>query len=704
MKLKKLYSRKGIIITIVIMAVLTLVSIGLSPLVKINYDMREYLKDESKTKQAIIKLEEEFGNSSMIQMMTSNIDLVEASNIVSEINEMPMVKSVIWLGTAADINIPIDAIDESVVNVSDFYKDGKLLYTIEFMEDDYSLEVGKTIDKINDLMLSKEVEVSYRGPAVNNKTTRELVDSEMIMILAVAIPLAVLILFLASSSWLEPIVVLINLAVAIVINLGTNFLMPSVSYITMSIASILQLAMSLDYSLFIVHRYYEERDKGFDKIAAAVNSTKASFRSVTASAATTVVGFLALLLMRYQIGADIGLSLVKAIVISYLVTIFLLPVLLILLDKPLLKYKHKMFLPKFGSIVKVLHKGRYIIVIFFIILGASAFYLQSKTTYIYGDTPSDDMKLKLAQDRHKIKEAFGGFEPVVILYDKEDKTNVISLVTELEKLEQVSNIQSIVTSVDPSIPEEMIPKEALAQFKGINYYRMILFLNVDSETEKTYELSNQIFDLTDQYLEHPSYIAGGVVATTEIKETVKSDGIWVQLISAVAIALVILIVLRNPITPVILVLLIEVSIWINIAITFISGNVIIYIGFLVVTSLQLGATIDYAVLISSRYQEFRKTLDKKEAMIEAVKLSAPAIITSAAVLASSGFVVSIVSQLTVVHSIGLLIGRGALLSGVIVLFLLPPLLLAADFLIEKTNIKFKKIKTNKEGQHEKINE
>ena len=221
------------------------------------------------------------------------------------------------------------------------------------------------------------------------------------------------------------------------------------------------------------------------------------------------------------------------------------------------------------------------------------------------------MKLKLAQDRHKIKEAFGGFEPVVILYDKEDKTNVISLVTELEKLEQVSNIQSIVTSVDPSIPEEMIPKEALAQFKGINYYRMILFLNVDSETEKTYELSNQIFDLTDQYLEHPSYIAGGVVATTEIKETVKSDGIWVQLISAVAIALVILIVLRNPITPVILVLLIEVSIWINIAITFISGNVIVYIGFLVVTSLQLGATIDYAVLISSRYQEFRKTLDKK---------------------------------------------------------------------------------------------
>ena len=686
MKKSRLLSKKGRIIILVVIALLTVVSIGLSPLVKINYDMREYLSKDSNTKQALITLEKEFGNSSMVQVMISDVSIPTANEIVGEIEQIDLVKSVVWLGTVADITVPPESLDENLVK--DFYKDGKLLLTIEFSDDDYSLKVGEALDEIKLIIESKGVTVNLRGPAVENKVTRDLVDSEMLVILAVAIPLAIIILFIASSSWLEPVVILINLAVAIVINLGTNFLMPSVSYITMSIASILQLAMSLDYSLFIVHRYYEERDKGLDKVTAARVSLKDAFKSVTASATTTVFGFLALLLMSYKIGTDIGLSLVKAIVISYLVTIFLLPVLLILMDKPLMKLRHKMLIPRFGRIIKGLYKGRYIITITFLLIGGLAFYLQSKTTYLYGDSPSDDMKQVIAQDRVKIKETFGGFEPVVIMYSEKDKENVIALIDEIKLIPEVSNIQSLYTSVDPSIPEEMIPPEALQQFKGINYYRMIIFLDIDGEGTRSYELSNNFIDLSKKHLEHPSYVVGQTVATTEIKDSVRSDGIWVQLISALAIALAIGVILRNPVTPVILVLLIEVSIWINISITFISGNPIVYIGYLVVSSLQLGATIDYAVLLSSRYQEFRRTMSKKEAMIQASTCSAPAIITSAAVLATAGFVVAIVSQLNVVSEIGLLIGRGTLLSGVLVLFLLPFLLLAADYFIEKTNIKF----------------
>ena len=686
MKKSRLLSKKGRIIILVVIALLTVVSIGLSPLVKINYDMREYLSKDSNTKQALITLEKEFGNSSMVQVMISDVSIPTANEIVGEIEQIDLVKSVVWLGTVADITVPPESLDENLVK--DFYKDGKLLLTIEFSDDDYSLKVGEALDEIKLIIESKGVTVNLRGPAVENKVTRDLVDSEMLVILAVAIPLAIIILFIASSSWLEPVVILINLAVAIVINLGTNFLMPSVSYITMSIASILQLAMSLDYSLFIVHRYYEERDKGLDKVTAARVSLKDAFKSVTASATTTVFGFLALLLMSYKIGTDIGLSLVKAIVISYLVTIFLLPVLLILMDKPLMKLRHKMLIPRFGRIIKGLYKGRYIITITFLLIGGLAFYLQSKTTYLYGDSPSDDMKQVIAQDRVKIKETFGGFEPVVIMYSEKDKENVIALIDEIKLIPEVSNIQSLYTSVDPSIPEEMIPPEALQQFKGINYYRMIIFLDIDGEGTRSYELSNNFIDLSKKHLEHPSYVVGQTVATTEIKDSVRSDGIWVQLISALAIALAIGVILRNPVTPVILVLLIEVSIWINISITYISGNPIIYIGYLVVSSLQLGATIDYAVLLSSRYQEFRRTMSKKEAMIQASTCSAPAIITSAAVLATAGFVVAIVSQLNVVSEIGLLIGRGTLLSGVLVLFLLPFLLLAADYFIEKTNIKF----------------
>lgn len=701
--MKKILSKKGRIITLVAFIVLTIVSIFLSPLVKINYDMRKYLPSDSETREALAVLDKEFGSSSMIQVMTDNLSIAQGEAIANEIGNIEIVKSVIWLGTVTDIRVPVESMDQNLIK--DYYKDGHLLFTVEFNDDDYSLKVGDGINQITNIMLNHGIEVSLRGPAIETKTSRDYVSSEMILILAVAVPLAIIILFLASSSWIEPVVILINLGIAIVINLGANFLLRDVSYITMSIASILQLAMSLDYSLFIVHRYYEERDNGLSSYEAAVLSAKDAFGTVTASAATTIFGFLALFIMQYQIGFDIGMSLVKAIVISYIVTILLFPVLLIYFDKPLLKYRHKMILPKFRRMTERLFKGRFAIVVGFIIIGSLAFFLQGKTKYQYGDSAVGDKNATAYIHQQKITEQFGVFQPVVILYEIEDKENALELVNQLKMIPEIINIQSILTSVAPQIPEEMLPPEALAQFKSQNYYRMIIYLNSNKETERTYELSEQIVDLTNQTLSKKGYILGVPVATTEIKKSVTSDGILVQLVSAIAIALVIGVILKNPITPLILVLLIEVSIFINIAITFITGGTLAYIGYLVVSSLQLGATIDYAVLLSSRYQEFRKTLPKKEAMIEAQTRSTPAIITSAVVLATAGFVVAFISKLGVVREIGLLIGRGALLSGVLVLFILPALLLTFDKIIEATNIKINFKKNKKEEiTHEENNQ
>ena len=224
---------------------------------------------------------------------------------------------------------------------------------------------------------------------------------------------------------------------------------------------------------------------------------------------------------------------------------------------------------------------------------------------------------------------------------------------------------------------------------------MILYLDNNDETERTYEVSNRIVNLTKEKLDKKGYVLGVPIATTEIKDSVTKDGLLVQLVSAIAIALVIFLVLRNPVTPIILVIVIQVSIFINVAISYLTGGTLAYIGYLVVSSLQLGATIDYAVLLAGRYKEFRKTMGKKDAMIEAATRSTPAIITSAAVLATAGFVVFFVSSLGIVKEIGMLIGRGALLSGILVIFVLPVLLLTFDFIIEKTNIKVK-TKKNKE--------
>ncbi|MGI6787857.1 MAG: efflux RND transporter permease subunit [Acholeplasmataceae bacterium] len=691
--MKKILTKKGRIITLIAFIILTVVSIILSPLVTINYDMRKYLASDSNTREALVKLDEEFGSNSMIQVMTDDLKIEDAPRIVSKIKDIEVVKSVIWLGTVSDISIPVENMDQSLIK--DYYKDGYLLFTIEFLEDDYSLKVGDAIDEINKIMKDNNIEASLRGPAIETKTSREYVNSEVIMILAVALPIAILILFLASSSWLEPVVILINLGIAIAINLGTNMLFPSISYITMSIVSILQLAMSLDYSLFIVHRYYEERDKGALPAEAALTSAKDAFGAVTASALTTIFGFLALLIMDYKIGFDIGLSLVKAIAISYIVAIILVPVLLVYFDKLLLKTRHKVLMPRFKKLTGKLYKIRYLIIILFILLGGVALYFQGKTTYQYGDGSVGDEDAIGYIHRDKIDKQFGVFQPVIILYEHADKNNAIRLVNGLQEMPEVTNIQSLVTSVDPQIPEEMLPKEALDQFKSKNYYRMIIYLDSNEETDETYKLSEKIVKLTKDVLDKKAYILGVPIATTEIKESVTRDGIFVQIASVIAIALTILLVLRNPVSPIILVIVIEVSIFINIAITYFTGGTLAYIGYLVVSSLQLGATIDYAVLLASRYKEFRVTLPKKEAMIEAATRSTPAIITSAAVLAAAGFVVFFVSSLGLVNEIGMLIGRGALLSGFMVIFVLPVLLLTFDSIIERTNIKSKK-QTSKE--------
>lgn len=683
--MKKLLGKKTRMIVLIVILAITVLSIGLSPLVKINYDMREYLPETSVTSEALKKMEEEFGQTSMIQVMTTNLGIEEVAPILNEINKINNVKSVMWLGSVADITVPIENIDRDLL--AGFYNDGDLLFIIEFNEDDYSLEVGESLGKIETILGNRNINFHLRGPAIQNKSSRDKLNKEMVWILLITVPLAIVILFLASVSWFEPVIVLINLAVAIVINLGTNYMLPSVSYITMAISSVLQLAMSLDYSLFLIHRYYEERENGLEPKEAAIKSTKDAFSSITASALTTIFGFLALVVMKYKIGMDIGVSLVKAIVVSFVITLVLLPILLITFDKVLLKLKHKKFNFKLDRLNNFFCRFKIPIFIVIVAIGGISFWIQTKANYAYGDAVLRDPKDEVVRDENAIEDSFGAFQPIVIMYKHEDRSEAIVLANKLMAIDNVTQIQSLVTSIDPSLPEDILPVEALVQFKGKNYSRMIIYIDLVEENEEMYSVSEEIVNLTKNTLSSKSYVIGVPIAIGEIKTSVTSDGIFVQLLSALLIAIIIGIALKSAVLPVILVLLIEISIWINVAITSIGGGVVVYIGYLVVNSLQLGATIDYAVLLTGRYQEFRLTLEPKEAMKEAISKSVPAIITSAVVLSVAGFMEAIISRLSIVKEIGMLIGRGALLSGILVIFVLPALLLLFDKTIQKTLIK-----------------
>lgn len=655
-------------------------SIFLIPKIKINYDMRTYLPEESDTKQALNILEQEFGNSAMVQLMTVNLTVQEANNFYLEIVDYDHIKSVLWLGSIEDLNKPIEMMDENMIK--EFYKNGYLLFTIEFDKDDYDLDVNKTVNNIQNYLNKNNIEYHLRGPAIQNQSSRDKLNNEMFWILLVAVPFALIILFLAAKSWFEPVLILINLGVAILLNMGTSFLLDSVSYITIAITAVLQLAMSLDYSLFFVHRYYEKREH-LEPKEASIESTKEAFKSVTASALTTIFGFLALLLMNYRLGEDIGLSLAKAIFFSYLTSIIFLPLLLVAFDSILLRLKRNR---KEYSFKKLAHFfNKYKIVFFILILAIGVFSLLEHTNvvYQYGDYAVKDESDPIIVAEHEINNVFGAFQPVVILYGNNDSSYAIALAKKLEKLDHVTQIQSLVTSIDPAIPEDILPVDAIKQFKGKNYSRMIVYTDLINEDEQMYKFSNDILTLTNETLPNKSYVVGVPVAVTEIKDTVSIDGIVVQVASAVLIALVIAIFLKSTTIPIVLVLLIEISIWINLSISALSGGSVVYIGYLVVTSLQLGATIDYAVLLTSRYQEFRIDNRPQKAIEHSISKSFPAIAISMIVLAAVGFVVSIISKLSVVSEIGVLIGRGALLSGFLVIFVLPALLLLTDKIIIK---------------------
>lgn len=668
--------RKLIIVLFISLGIL---SIFLIPKIKINYDMRTYLPEESNTKQALDVLEKEFGNTSMVQLMTKNLSIEKADDFVNEITDYNHIKSVIWLGAIEDIKKPVELMDQK--SIEEFYKDEFLLFTIEFDRDDYDLEVSKTISSITNLLNKDEIEHYFRGPAIQNQSARDKLNNEMFWIFLVAIPFALIILFLAAKSWFEPVIILINLGIAILLNMGTSFLLDSVSYITIAITAVLQLAMSLDYSLFLVHRYYEKRDEGLQPKEASIESTKEAFKSVTASALTTIFGFLALLLMGYRLGEDIGLSLAKAIFFSYLTSIVLLPLLLVAFDNVLIRLKRNRKERSYKKLSTFFNKTKYLFLIFIVAIGIFSFTQHTKVNYQYGDNSVKDENDPTNIAEQEIQNVFGSFQPVVILYHNNDKGNALALANKLKDLKHITQIQSLVTSIDPSIPEDLLPQEALDQFKGKNYSRMIVYTDLNDENDEMYEFNNTIVTLTKETLVHDSYLVGVPIAVTEIKNTVTFDGVIVQIASALLIAVVIAIFLNSSTIPILLVLIIEISIWINLSISALFGGSVVYIGYLVVTSLQLGATIDYAVLLTSRYQEFREFYEPKKAIEHSISKSLPAIAISMIVLAAVGFVVSIVSKLGVVSEIGLLIGRGALLSGFLVIFVLPSLLLLTDKII-----------------------
>jgi hypothetical protein len=648
--------------------------------VKVNYDLTKYLPKDSETKLALEMLENEFGNKAVVQLMIEEASIADALKFKETIQEIEGIENVKWLDDAFDLSLPKEMIPDELK--ARFYHEGNALLYLSFQGDDYDLEVEKAIDLIREKL--KDEKISFRGEALHIIEARAIASDEVFEILLIIIPVIILILFLAAKSWFEPIIILFVLGIAVLLNLGTNIFITDISYITQTMVMALQLAISLDFSLFLVHRYYEERKKGEDVMEATIKATKATFKTITASALTTIMGFLALTFMSYRIGIDIGIVLGKGVLFSYLSVIILMPV-VIIISSPLLDKTHRGFIPKLGGLSKILYGGRIFIIGFFLLLSITFFQIQSKAKFNYGSQALSDENSQVTLEKQKISKEFGSYNPIVILVKNGNPEDELKLVQDLMMDERIISVESLVT-VAPEIPREFLPDEIKRLYIGPNYTRFILNTVIEKEGEEMFAMVDFLRLTTKKhYLDY--YLIGNASSTAEIKDTTEKDSLLVNVLSAAAVGFIILIIFRSISIPLLLLLIIETSIWINIGILKLQDIRITYIGYLVILALQLGATIDYAVLLTGRYLEARKEKEPREAIRLSLNSSSNSLLISSLVLAIAGYGISIISDIKEVHDIGLLIGRGAILSASLVILVLPVFLLLLDKVIMKTTIR-----------------
>lgn len=655
----------------------------LIPQVKVNYSFQEYLPEGMPSKNGVEVQEEEFGTQESTKVMAVDVSIPQAREIKAGLEAVEYVDFVVWADSAVNLYQPEEFVDQD--ELQKYYKDNKALFTVYF---DKQADTEQLDAAINTIEETYGEQIYMSGGAKDSKTVRETTEAETTRISIVVVPIVLIILFLATTSWLEPLLFLVIIGASIVINMGSNVLFPHISFVTNSMLFVLQLAISMDYSIFLLHRFAEERARGLEVEPAMVNAIQNSISSIVSSSLTTVAGFLSLVLMRFTIGADIGLVFSKGILITLICVIFLFPAIIIFFAKPIEKLQHRSFIPPLGWLGRFAYKFRVVLFVVVILLAVPSYIAQTKNEFIYGQSSLTADEGTASYDAYlKITETFGRDNPVVLLVPRGDLEKEMKLCDDLQALDAVSTVQARVTLAAVTIPDDMLPDGVVNQFMSENYSRIIVSLATLEESPTAYEATAEVSAVAEKYYPGAFHTVGSTAVSADVRDVTHSDSIIVNLLSILSVWVILLLTFRSFSLPFILVASIEVAIFINMAIPYFTDLSMVYIGYLIISSIQLGATIDYAILMASRYLEARQQMGKKEAAIHALNTAGGSVVTSAFILFVAGMVLGAISTVSTISQMGTLVGRGAVLSGIMVLLVLPQLLVLFDRVIEKTTRK-----------------
>ena len=677
-------------IPILIISILLLIPAGLGYVnTRVNYDVLTYLPEDIETMQGQDILVKDFGTGAFSMFIVDGMEDKEVSALKAKIENVEHVQKVLWYDSLADISMPKSMIPKDVYEV--FNSDTGTMMAIFFDEGTSSDGTMEAIGEIRKLA-GKQCFLSGMSAIVTD--TKNLAEKETPLYVLIAVVLAVIVLGLTMDSYFIPLLFMLSIGMAIVYNLGSNYFFGEISYITKALAAVLQLGVTLDYSIFLMHSYEEQQVRyNGDKERAMAHAISQTFSSVIGSSVTTVAGFIALCFMTFTLGMDIGVVMVKGVILGVIACVTILPSMILCCDKWIMKTMHKPFLPDIGKISDKVTKRYMIYVILFLVLLFPAIYGNNHTAVYYNldETLPKDLPSIIANG--KLKKDYDMNTTHMILVDSSvESADVAKMIDKMDDVDGVKWALGLDALIGPAIPQDMIPNSVTDMLKNDKY--QLLLVNSEYKVASD-ELNAQIKDLNK--ILH-KYDKGGMLIgegplTADLIDITDTDFKTVSMVSIGIIFVIILILFKSISLPVILVGVIEFAIFVNMGIPYYTGTKLPFVASIVIGTIQLGSTVDYAILMTTRYKRERNHgAEKYDSITTAHRASAQSIMVSALSFFAATIGVGLYSNIDMISSLCILMARGAIISMIVVIFVLPSMFMVFDKVIVKTSKGFLPVK------------
>ena len=675
-------------IPILILAVALLVPslIGMI-MTRINYDMLTYLPGDIDTVVGQDILMDEFGKGAFSFVIIEGMDPKDVSSLREDISHVDHVDTVLWYDDFADVSVPMEILPSKLYDA--FNSGDSTMLAIFF---DTSTSSDDTMEAITAIRSIAGKQCFVSGMSAMVTDLKDLCEKEEPIYVGIAVALACVAMMIFMDNWITPFVFLMSIGMAILLNMGTNYFLGEISYLTKALSAVLQLAVTMDYSIFLWHSYEEQKSMYEDNkeaMAVAINNT---LTSVVGSSITTVAGFIALCFMSYTLGLDLGIVMAKGVILGVIGCVTTLPSMILVLDKLLQKTSHKSLLPDMGKVASGITKVFPVFLILFLGLVLPS-YLSYKATnnevyYDLGETLPEDMAYVVANSKLQEDFSVGATHMVLVSTDVSD-TDVRAMIHEMENVEGIKYALGLESVVGPLVPEEMLPESVKEVLKSDDWELLLVNSEYKTATDEVNAQINELNTILKKY-DSKGMLIGEAPCTKDLIETTDEDFKVVNTVSIVAIFVIIALVEKSITLPLILVAVIELSIFINLGLAQLTGTSLPFIAPICISTIQLGATVDYAILMTTRYKQERyEGRDKREAVTNALKVSIPSIIVSAMGLFSATFGVALYSDVDIISSLCDLMARGAIVSMFAVILFLPAMFMLFDKMICVTSIGFR---------------